>query len=130
MHAASDLLRSAQGNMLPCQGKVKALKDRCFPLSFLHQQRQCLETEAENLPSAETISDRLSTMPTGSAQPSMDMHCNPLFSAAKMKEVRREQALARVTKMLSAHFAASNGSAKKDLQSAADNLGESLEDTA
>ena len=45
----------------------------------------------------------------GEEQPGTGIHCNPLYSAAKMKEIRREQALARVTKMLSAHLASSSG---------------------
>lgn len=57
---------------------------------------------------------RVKTLFAGNAESGTDVHCNPLYSAAQMREIRREQALARVTRMLNAHLASSNGSLPQD----------------
>ena len=51
---------------------------------------------------------------SGEEGASTDVHCNPLYSEAKMKETRRSEALARVTRMLNAHMASSAGQASQN----------------
>ena len=78
----------------------------CFPpvrvliIHALHEQ---------DLMFASSKDSKYSTFFAGQAEANTDVHCNPLYSEAKMKEIRRSEALARVTRMLNDHMASTSG---------------------
>ena len=72
---------------------------RCVPKPYIH---------------ASLNSEPMYWSVSGEEGASTDVHCNPLYSEAKMKEIRRNEALARVTRMLNDHMGSTSGQASQN----------------